>query len=110
MSDHRLETFTREASQDVVPPDFDALVATAKHRRRANVAGSAVAVAAVMSALKVGVQQLYDDQASPLVPVNPPSVAATTPGSTEPSQHDDLDGSHLPVEPGSRLLQSCPQG
>lgn len=78
MSDHQLETFTREAGADIVPPDFDALVVTSKRRRRAKVAGSVAAAAAVVSALTIGIQQVYDNQVSPVRPVNPPHTTSPT--------------------------------
>lgn len=88
MSD--FESFRREASSQVVPPDFDELVAIAGRRRRTAAATAVVAVVAVVSVVAFGVQGVYGDQATPVPPAGPtrsptPAPAPTAARDTSPS-------------------------
>jgi hypothetical protein len=94
MSD--FESFRREASSQVVPPDFDDLVAVSRGRRRTAAASAIVAVAAVVGVVAFGLQGVYGDRAAPVPPVGPSRSPMPTATPTE-------DTSPSPDEPAPRL-------
>lgn len=77
MSD--FESFRREAGGQVMPPNFDELVATSRRRRRTAAASAVVAVVAVVSVVAFGVQGVYSDQTTPVPPAGPTLSPTPTP-------------------------------
>ncbi|MBA2715879.1 MAG: exo-alpha-sialidase [Propionibacteriales bacterium] len=77
MSD--FESFRREAGGEVMPPNFDELVATSRRRRRTAAASAVVAVVAVVSVVAFGVQGVYGDQPTPVPPAGPTRSTTPTP-------------------------------
>ncbi len=100
MSD--FESFRREAGNEVVPPDFDELVATSRRRRRTAAGSAVVAVAAVVSVVAFGLQGVYGDQTAPVPPVGPTRSPTPTPNPT-PTPSPTKDTSPSPEERPDRL-------
>ncbi len=98
MSD--FESFQREASSQVVPPDFDDLVAVSRGRRRTAAASAIVAVAAVVGVVAFGLQGVYGDRAAPVPPVGPSRSPTPAPA---PTATPTEDTSPSPEEPPQRL-------
>lgn len=94
MSD--FESFRRDAGSQVVPPDFDELVATSRRRRRTAAVSAVVAVAAVVGVVAVGLQGFPDRQSAPVAP------ATQSPSTTTPTK----DTSRPPNESQKRLTPS----
>ena len=86
-----LERFARETTQQVLAPDFDALVTVSKRRRRATYLAAGCVSAAVVGIVAFGFQAVGDDQGAPVGPgpttprVSHPITTPTTPSTT--SQH-----------------------
>lgn len=85
MPEDRFERFRRETAAGVVAPDFTALQATSRRRRRTVTAGSALAVVAVVAVGLSGARALTSS--SPQVPTthgNSPTTPQQTHTSTPP--------------------------
>jgi len=87
MSD--FDSFRREVGAQVLPPDFEDVVAVGRRRRLSAVAWSAASVAAVVGVVALGMQGGYGDQSAPVAPANPTHSPSVTPSPTAwtSSQH-----------------------
>lgn len=109
MSD--FESFRREAGSQVMPPNFDELVATSRRRRRTAAASAVVAVAAVVSVVAFGLEGVYGDRAAPVPPAGPtrsltPTPAPTPARDTSPSPDERpqrLTPTQIVNDPNSRI-------
>jgi len=81
---HELDDLGGTAGRDLVPPSFESLEMTARHRRRLLAGTSAVAAVAVVGVLAAGIQAVGENNAQPANPTpnRPHPTLATLVGPT----------------------------
>ena len=93
----RLSGFAQDARHDVVPPAYDALVATSRRRRRGGVTVMSVATIVVIGTVWVGVRGTSAQDAGPTLPADS-TTGRTTPGPTStPSDDSTASGARAPL-------------
>jgi hypothetical protein len=93
----RLSGFAQDARHDVVPPAYDALVATSRRRRRGGVTVMSIATIVVIGTVWVGVRGTPGQDAGPTLPADS-TTGRTTPGPTSaPSDDSTASGARAPL-------------
>lgn len=106
MSD--FESFRRDVGAQVLPPDFDDVLAVGGRRRLAAVGWSAASVAAVVGVVALGIQGGYGNQGAPVAPANSQHTPSRTtsppsPSTTTPPLHQPLSPTAVVNDKGSYL-------